>query len=230
MALLQVENDSVLDLAKRTKINRTTIYPVLESLAKKGLISEMIVENKTRYQAEAPERLETYVERQKVNLEEQAKRLHSDIVPMLKSVQREPGERPVVRFLEGREGIISATESFLRSAETGGMQYMIYSRDLVEKLFPDKERAKFVNARINKDITAKAIYTYTKGELTPHPKSMRLRIDETKYPIKCDISSYNDKVKISILGEKPSGIVITSKDFAETLASMISYIYDHPDK
>ena len=54
VALLQVDNDSVLDLAKRTKINRTTIYPVLESLAKKGLISEIKIDKKVRFQAEPP--------------------------------------------------------------------------------------------------------------------------------------------------------------------------------
>jgi len=57
-ALLQVDDDSVLDLSKKTKINRTTIYPVLESLAKKGLISEVKVNAKVRYQAEPPERRE----------------------------------------------------------------------------------------------------------------------------------------------------------------------------
>lgn len=66
LALLEVETDSVIDLAKKTDINRTTIYPVLESLSKKGLISEVKVDKKIRYAAESPERLETYVERRKI--------------------------------------------------------------------------------------------------------------------------------------------------------------------
>ncbi len=96
VALLQVDHDSVLDLSKRTGINRTTIYPVLETLAKKGLVSEMQIDKKVHYKAEPPERLESFVERRKLNFEEQSKRL-KDIVPQLKSIQRESGERPVVK-------------------------------------------------------------------------------------------------------------------------------------
>lgn len=35
LALLQVENSAITDLAKKTKINRTTVYPVLQSLEKR---------------------------------------------------------------------------------------------------------------------------------------------------------------------------------------------------
>src|ERR1035437_1752533 len=88
LALLQVDSASVLDLAKKTKINRSTTYVVLESLKKKGLVSETSVGKKTHYQAESPERLKTYVERQKVVFEERSKRL-DDIIPELKATQRE---------------------------------------------------------------------------------------------------------------------------------------------
>ena len=40
LALLQVDRDTIQDLATKTGINRTTVYPVLETLQKKGLVSE----------------------------------------------------------------------------------------------------------------------------------------------------------------------------------------------
>jgi len=225
-ALLQVDNDSVLDLSKKTKINRTTIYPVLDSLAKKGLISEVKVDKKIRYQAEPPERLETYVERQKVVLEEQSKRL-KDIIPQLKGVQRESGERPVVKYFEGREGIISSMEELSRLQKTGDTQYMIYSRDLVEELFTETERQKFKKIRKGKNVQVKVLYTYSKGDLPEQSGSTRIRLDDKKYPITCDISIYNDQVKISILGKSLSGITITSQDLAQTLRSLIDFYFDN---
>lgn len=226
IALLQVDNDSVLDLSRKTKINRTTIYPVLDSLSKKGLINEVKIDNKVRFQAQPPERLETYVERQKVTLEESAKRLHGDIVPQLKSIQREEGERPVVKYFEGREGVISSMEELFETPITEKMQYTIYSRDIVDKLFSDAERKRFVNIRLDKDVTSKAIYTHTRGDLPQGPRNVRARIDEKKYPISCDISIYQDKVKINILGEKLSGISIVSKDLAQTMKSLVNCIFD----
>jgi predicted transcriptional regulator len=226
LALLQVDNDSVLDLAKKTKINRTTIYPVLESLSKKGLISEIKIDKKVRFQAEPPERLETFVERQKVVLDERASRL-KDIVPQLKSVQREIGERPVVKYFEGREGIISSMEEFFGNQNLEeGTQYILFSRDLIEEVFTDKEREKFRNIRKSNSIKAKAIYTYTHGELPPQIGDTAIRVDEKKYPITCDISIYKDQVRISILGKPLSSILIKSNDFARTFQSLIEYVVD----
>ena len=223
--LLQVDNDSVLDLSKKTKINRTTIYPVLDSLAKKVLISEVKVDKKIRYQAEPPERLETYVERQKVVLEEQAKRL-KDIIPQLKSVQRESGERPVVKYFEGREGIISSIEDFFRSGDEGGVTYLVYPRDLLEGLFTDKEQEKYRSLRIKKNIKSKVMYTSSKGERPSDATGDRVKIDGKKYPITCDINIYKDRVRINTLGKSLSGIYIVSQDLADTLRSLIDIAFD----
>jgi len=225
VSLLQVDHDSVLDLSKRTEVNRTTIYPVLESLAKKGLVSEIQIDKKVHYKAEPPERLETYVERRKLNFEEQSKRL-KDIVPQLKSIQRESGERPVVKYFEGTNGIMSALQEFYLNYKEGGMNYMIYPRDLTEEIFKDEERKKFIEMRKGKKITAKAIYTRKDGDLPEAIDSQRVRIDQEKYPINTDIQIYDDYVSISTLGGNLSSILIKNKDFAVTLKSLIDLVFD----
>jgi len=225
LALLQYDNAAVIDLAKKTDINRSTTYTVLESLAKKGLVSETTVGKKTRYQAESPERLETFVERQKVVLEEHSKRL-KDIIPQIKSVQRETGEKPIVKYFEGREGIIAASEEFFRSQENGGTSYLIYSRDLVKDIFTDSERNKYKKMRIDKNIRSKSVYTSLKGDTVKDNTGDRVVIDGNKYPLKCDIAVDNDLIKISILGEYLSAILIKSKDFADTLKSLVDFVHD----
>src|SRR3990167_2765077 len=109
LSLIQVDNASVLDLSKKTKLKRPTVYVILESLSKKGLVSETTIGKKTHYQAEPPERLETFVEKRKIALEESQRTL-KDVIPQIKSIARETGERPVVKYFEGKEGIISASE------------------------------------------------------------------------------------------------------------------------
>jgi HTH-type transcriptional regulator, sugar sensing transcriptional regulator len=224
-ALLHVDNDSVLDLSKKTKINRTTIYPVLDSLAKKGLISEVKIDKKIRYHAEPPERLETYVERQKVVLDEQSKRL-KDIIPQLKSVQRESGERPIVKYFEGREGIISSLEEFFRSEDIGGVTHLVYPRDLLLGLFTDKEQEKYRKLRISRGIKSKALYTSDQVDRPSDATGDRIKIDSKKYPITCDINVYQDRVRINTLGSALSGISIISKDLADTLRSLIDLVFD----
>jgi sugar-specific transcriptional regulator TrmB len=199
---------------------------VLESLAKKGLVSETTVGKKTHYHAEPPERLETFVERQKIALEESQRTL-KDIIPQIKSVQRESGERPVVKYFEGKAGIISSAEETFRN-EIGDDEpvYLIYPRDLLDELFPESERQKFRQIRLEKKVKSKVIYTYKKGDVPSDEMGERIKIDESKYPISCDIGIYKDKVRISVLGKGVSSIFIRSKDVADTLRSIFNLAFD----
>jgi sugar-specific transcriptional regulator TrmB len=202
----------------------------LESLAKKGLVSETTVGKKTQYQAEPPERLKTFVERQKILLEEREQRL-DDIIPQIKNLQRESGERPVVKFFDGKDGIISALEElFSQAEERGGVSHIIYPKDKLEGLFTDEEREKYRKMRISRGIKSKVLYTSTRGDRQSDQTGDRIKIDETKYPISCDISIYRDKVRIAILGKKLSSIFIRSQDFADTLRSIIDLAYDNIKK
>jgi sugar-specific transcriptional regulator TrmB len=225
LALLATDNSSVIDLAEKTKIKRPTVYVILESLAKKGLVSETTVGKKTHYQAEPPERLETFVERQKVVLEERSKRL-KDIIPQIKSVQRESGERPVVRFFEGKEGIISINEELYSEKADDSPIYYIYSKDLLREVFNDAERNHFKQKRLAKNIKSKVLYNSNIGEHPNDGTGDRILIDSKKYPFGCDIAIYKDKVRISILSKGLSGIFISSKDFADTLRSLFNLAYD----
>ncbi|MDO8483246.1 MAG: helix-turn-helix domain-containing protein [bacterium] len=226
LALLAFDHTSVIELAAKTKINRSTTYVVLESLAKKGLVSETTIGKKTHYQAEPPERLETYVERRKVVLEEQAKRLR-DIIPQIKTIQRETGERPIVKYFEGRDGIISANEEFYAMNPDSKEAYLLYSKDLVDDIFTPDERQKYRGVRLGKNIKSKVVYTSKTGDILSDATGTRVKIDGEKYPITCDISVYGDKVKIAILGKFLSCVLIESTDFAGTMKSLVDYIHEH---
>ncbi len=225
LALLQVDNESIQDLAKRTGINRTTVYPVLETLEKKGLVSEVQVGKKVNYEAAAPERLETFVERQKVILDERSLRL-KEIVPQIKSLQREKGERPIIKYFDGRDGAISAYEEFYNfkaSEQKDG--YFILNSDLLAEVFSEKEFEKFRKMRSGKKISANVIYNRKDGERDFDTSDKQIHISGD-YPITCDIAIVDDKVIISTLGENVSSVLLRSKDIATTFKTLIRYILD----
>ena len=225
LALLQGDAFSILEIAKKTKINRTTIYPVIKSLSEKGLVSETTTNTKTHYQAESPDRLETFIERQKILLEENSKKM-KDIIPQLKSTQREAGERPVVKYFEGKEGIISVNEDLFKDPVPEEKAYMIYSKDLVDEVFKREETTKFKGKRTDKKIKGLSIYNYRDGNIPSDETSTRVKIDAEKYPINCDISIYKDKIRIATLKKNLSGIYIQSADLAETFKSLVKLIHD----
>lgn len=221
LALLQVDSASVVSLAEKTKIKRPTVYVVLDTLAKKGLVSEVKIGNKTHFSAESPERLESYVERQRVILDEHAKRLH-DIVPQLKSVQRGGGERPVIKFFDGKEAAYQDTSLFFsESARKEDTGYFVFNRDLIEEVFTSREIDDVAKKRPELRIKAVSIYNYSKNELQSDSLSDRTRVDFNNFPIKCDMSVYEDRVEVVTLGKRVSSIFIQSRDVADTLKTLI---------
>lgn len=225
--LLKTDHSSVLDLAKTTGIKRPTVYVVLTTLAEKGLVSETQIGKKTHYQAEPPERLESYLERQKTVLDEHTSRL-KDVIPQLKSIQRASGAKPVVKYFEGKEGILSSYDEFVSIYKKGDIVRSFYSKDLVDEIFSDHERKQLKHPRLHKHVHGRSLYTFSKGE---YPTLVtddvdRLCVEKTLHPITCDIAICEDQVKISVLGEKLSGIFIRSKDVADTLASLFELAFE----
>jgi sugar-specific transcriptional regulator TrmB len=228
LSLLQVDNASVLDIAKKTKINRTTIYFVLESLEKKGLVSEIQQGKKTYFAAEPPERLETYIERQKTVLDEHSRRL-KDMLPEIKAVQRELGERPVVKYFEGKEGAYNSSHFFfadVKGKTNNGDGYFVFNRDLIEDVFTEREIADTQKIRPSKQIKGKSIYVYSKGNLPSNEITERKKLDGERYPIRCDVSVYGDRVQFVTLGKKVSSIFIQSRDVADTMKTLFKLAFE----
>jgi sugar-specific transcriptional regulator TrmB len=220
IALLQVDRGTIHDLADKTKINRTTVYPVLESLGKKGLVSEVQEGKKTSYQAASPERLETYVERQKVVLEEQAERL-KDLIPQMKSIQREQGEKPIIKLFQGREGAIAAYKEFYSFPATANKDgYYFINSDLLAEVFTEEEMTKFRELRKGKKITSNIVYNRNSGDKIFEKNRAAFRLDSEESPI----GIIDDMVVISTLGKSVNSILIKSKDLSETLSSLVKYI------
>jgi hypothetical protein len=145
----------------------------------------------------------------------------------LKSIQREQGEKPLVQFFEGKEGILSSHSDIFSSKIDNEPLYNIFSTDMIVDFLSEKEKMQLREERISKGIFSRAIYTSKNTERPSDSTGERLRIDYNKYPISTDISIYGDKVRISILGKRPSGISIKSKELAETMKSLVKYIFDH---
>ncbi len=222
LALLQVDTISVMDLAKKANINRSTTYFILESLKRKGLVSETTMGKKTTYQAAPPERLETYVESQKSVFDERLKRV-KEIIPQIKSIERDNGQRPVVKYFEGWEGVISANEELLNEEPDGSPLYNIFPKDLLNEVLSEESLAKLRAKRLARNVQTRTLYTYENKEIPPHPSFEAIKLDGT-HPLYCDISIYKSSIRISILGKKISGIFVKSKELADTLKSLFEII------
>ena len=217
--LLKVDSASVAGIAKATDINRTTVYPVLDQLVQKEFAEEVAELGKPAYQARTPDRIESFLQEQKIKLEEQSQ-LAKDFIPRLKGVMREGGQRPVIEYGEGRDAIVRESKNHFNIDDVGGQAFLMYPRDRIEDIFSEKERKFVKDIRVAKNIKTVSIYTYSKGEYNPDTTGTRFRVDAVEYPITAEISVYQDRVRVNTLGENLSTMTIKNKDFSETMQTL----------
>jgi len=116
--LLEVGSARVHDLSKKTGINRTTVYDILETLMQKGLVSKYKKMATTYFNVRDPKNLLTYLDREREEqsrLIEKRKERVLELMPQLLSLQNIYPTRPKVQFYEGERGMREAYEDTLTS-------------------------------------------------------------------------------------------------------------------
>lgn len=161
VAALQLGLTSVQQLADRSKVNRTTVYPVIESLMKMGLMSSIEKEEKTFYVAESPENIKRVIDKQKLEIEKK-EMLIASAVNELMDLENIAGEKPLVRYYDTYEGINSAMMRNFSKPKHSEV-FSLSRMDTVMKLFPNQKE--IGDERVRNKIKAKFIYTTENGPI-----------------------------------------------------------------
>lgn len=227
LASLELGQATVQDIAKKASVNRATAYFVIEALMKMGLMSSFHKGKKQYFIAADPDRLIEILEQEKVTIENRAKGLKK-LLPQLQSINNKQKDRPVVKYYEGKEGILAMIEEFTKLAT--GTVSMAYSVDAVDKVFSKEERTKARSKRIQKKVKTKVIYTYKDGILENTPDGERRKVPLEKFPITCDIAVYDNKIRIASLGNRLVGIVIEDKEIAESIRAILDLAWEAAEK
>ena len=103
LAALEIGRATADQLAKHSKIVRSTTYVQLDSLMKMGLMSTYEEGKKTYFAPESPELLKRLLLKQKEEMNTKEQEL-SALLPALLQQFEGAGERPVVRFFSSKEG------------------------------------------------------------------------------------------------------------------------------
>lgn len=218
LALLKIGTAKAGVLAKKTELNRTTVYDVLEGLLRKGVISKYRKGSQTYFSALEPDRLLSYLEREKeetvANMEKRRKRL-SDLLPQLISLQDISSTRPKVQFFEGEKGMREAYEDTLNSRETirafANVQTM---HEGLPNFFPQ-----YYKRRAGKKIFIHAIVPQNELSIERHKHDQEEMREIRFLPRKemdfsPEINLYNNKMLIASWIEKMA-IIIESKELAD---------------
>jgi len=226
LAALELGPETVQKIAQRAGINRPTAYVQIESLKRRGLISQFEKGKKTFYVAESPERLLSLLNAFEKELE--FKKAETErILPSLLSLFAGAGERPKVRFFEGTEGTKAMREDFLacKSKKIESLANL----DRLFELFPNYDK-EYSEKRIAKGIESLIIYTRKEGPLEGASDPSKLRtakyISYEEFPLSADVTIFDNKVALATYRTKPIGIIIEDQDVADTFRALFYFIWN----
>lgn len=210
-ALLQLEKATANQIAYKAKIKRPTTYDILYRLKQDGFIAETYENKKHLFIANPPESMLQLLEDQKRQLKED--------LPQLLSIYNTKAKKPKVAYFEGLEGIKQLYEDTLLVLKRGDELLAYVGEYEIPEL--DEYMHDYVIRRAKKGIRARGIAENKPGikEFTKENKA-QLRItklvDEKEYNLKNEINIYANKVIIITYHPDPFGILIESKEVADT--------------
>jgi len=215
LALLELSEGNIQQIAKESGVKRTTVYDIIESLKEKGLLSSSTHRKKTIYSAEDPRKLE-------YTLEEKKKTLQS-ILPELLSIANKLDKKPKIRFYEGIEGIKDVYRDTLNYPNQELLAWV--SEDAVKSFDEIFLNEYYLQKRLEKKIWVRVIAPdkeYMQKYKGLDEKSLRRTklVSMEIFLLEVEINLYG-KSKIGIMAFKEKiGLIIESQKIYTTLKSI----------
>lgn len=223
-AALELGASTADQLATQSGIKRSTTYLQIEQLQEKGLMSTFEQGKKTLFAPESPENLERLLEKQKKEIELKQSFLRKEL-PDLTKLFDSAGERPIVRFYQGKEGIVSLRDETLKTKSKELL--VISSNDEVQKIFSKEEREAFSDRRAAAGVATRLLYTRAEGKFTdsPHAKTTFAFVSPEQLTLGTDIIIFDDSVAMMTLKGSLVGVLIESGEIARSMRSIYERLW-----
>lgn len=211
LSALELGQDTVSNIAKKSGVKRPTAYLILDSLLAAGLISTASKGKKTLYGAESPEKLHGIIA--------EKQRALKTIMPLLQALDNKRQTKPRLRFYEGPEGVRRIYDEIFEARE---MRFWGSIKSL-EKEFADvldwfikkikQEKPKVFDLLVDDE----AGRAYAKKAAGPNYE-IRFVSRETK--INIDSVIFADKLAFMAFAPQPHGLIIESEDIVNSFRAL----------
>ncbi len=218
LALLSGGEMTADQLAKLSKLNRSTTYVQIKLLIDYGLVSTFKRGKKTIFASESPNNLVRILEHKQQQIEVQKAEV-AKLVPELLKLFGGLVDRPTVRVFEGKEGLVSMRNSILDQKPDRLLMVTAYNQ--MQKIFSTEELKQFTDKREKLGIESWVMYTLPTGDdFVPFRLQKLKRIKAEDLPFGSDMYIYNNSVSFASAKEGIVGLTITNQDIADTLRTM----------
>ncbi len=150
IAALSLGSATILKISRTAEIKRTTVYSVIESLKKKGLINIEVRGLKQLYAAEHPKKLSGLLDSRKQQFQ--------GLLPELTALYNLKGGESFIKCYEGLEGIKSVYENLLQSIRPRE-EYLVITNQEHWLNLDQPYFQRFIERRAKLPITPRLLFT-----------------------------------------------------------------------
>ena len=190
--LLRSLESTAFAIATATRIPRTTVYSVLESLSASRFISSFRKNNVLYFTPESPNRL--------IHLLKEKEKIINDVLPDIRALGNGTGEVPMTRMYVGIEGLKIVHEDILETLERDGVKklYAVAQEDIFDilpKYFPEwlkrrKAMGVFTELIVPESLRAGLHPLFKKDD------GRDIRFMPDTFPLNCSLELYSDKMAV----------------------------------
>lgn len=222
LACLQLGASPVQAIARKAGVVRATTYVVLEALAKKGLVTEYSEGKRTLFAAEPPRQLLRVLEKQAESVRERERLLES-ILPELQVLLKSGGERPSVRYYDGKEGLRAIRQEIIMYSKPGSLIVNLTPADHLSAQFPEDHHV-YYQQRVAKKVRSRTIFTTHSAEFKNRLLSAdfarfseRIYVPPHRFPAHSGITAFEDRLAIGSYGGHTGGVIIENESMAKMM-------------
>jgi sugar-specific transcriptional regulator TrmB len=192
----------------------------------KGLMSSYTKGKKRLFTPESPDKISALIKEDKSKIEAKENTIN-EILPALSGLYdtTQGGNRPQVRFYEGKLGLNSVREEFLKSKNKE--LFGIFDLDATQGIFTPEEINSFHKKRLSKKVNINTIYSSDKGDLLKDSKLDRTLyryIEKSKYNSPIDITVFDDNLAITSFKEPMMSVIIQNESIANAMRQILTLV------
>lgn len=227
VSLLELEIATVGEIAKKSDINRSSVYVVLELLKKRGFVSTSGDKNVLHYIAISPEMILKTAEDLAVKQNEIRRKI-DNIIPELNALHKDTKIKPKVKIFEGKQGLINTFEDTLKSKEK--LMRISSSVGNLFKIIPEYFPG-YVERRIKLGIKMHGIHPDDMAgqqliKADPANFDTALLIPKDKYHFPADLAIYDNKIGYMSSEKGGMAIIIESKEISDVMKSIFDMAWE----
>ena len=232
LALIELKESQTGTLCKKSKIASSNLYPILDSLIKKGFATYRIQNNIKVFMPSNPEIIKNIFMQKQKEIVEEGKEIEN-LVSSLKNIQSEKDSFSKYKYFEGISGVhsiwVGLTEEIKNLPKNETILMYTGVRKAYESMLGLYEE--FHRIRLKNKIKYKIIYPLEETKVSKKRKKQLAEVRFAKLENEAEWGVMGNKFFIQYITKKvPRGFLIEDEIFANTFKQVFNQVWKQAKK